>query len=59
VGEPVFVMNRRNDNELYSFHPGGCQVVFADGHADFLSESIDLQTIAALMTRAGREVVAR
>jgi prepilin-type N-terminal cleavage/methylation domain-containing protein/prepilin-type processing-associated H-X9-DG protein len=40
-----------------SQHVGGCQFVFADGHVQFLSESIDRQTYSALGTIAGGEVV--
>jgi prepilin-type processing-associated H-X9-DG protein len=51
-------MNRRNDNEPFSFHPGGGNVAFADGHVQFVRESIPLATFAALSTRAAGEVVA-
>lgn len=51
-----YVMNRRNDNEPYSFHPGGVQALFADGHVAFVNEEIDLPVFAALVTRAGKEV---
>ena len=54
----TFGMNRRNDNDPYSFHPGGANVCFADGHVQFLRESLDLLTLAALGTRAAGEVVA-
>ncbi len=50
-------MNRRNDNEPYSFHPGGANFLFADGHVQFISESINLRTMAALCTRGASEVV--
>ena len=40
-----------------SRHPGGVQVLFADGHASFISETIDRDTWSALGTRAGREVL--
>jgi prepilin-type N-terminal cleavage/methylation domain-containing protein/prepilin-type processing-associated H-X9-DG protein len=40
-----------------SMHPGGVSFLFADGAVHFLSESIDFQTINALGTRAGREIV--
>lgn len=53
------VMNRRNDNEPYSFHPGGGNFLFADGHIQFLSVSIDYRTALGLFTRAGGEVLAR
>src|SRR5262245_42336597 len=29
-------INRRNDNEPYSFHPGGAHALFGDGHVRFL-----------------------
>lgn len=51
----VFAMNRRNDNEPYSFHTTGCNMVFADGHVEFLSEDIELVTLAALVTKNGAE----
>jgi prepilin-type N-terminal cleavage/methylation domain-containing protein/prepilin-type processing-associated H-X9-DG protein len=50
------VMNKRNDNEPYSFHAGGGNVLFADGHVQFLRESLDVRTFAALCTRAAGEV---
>ena len=40
-----------------SFHPGGCHFVFADGSVHFISDSIDIQTLAALTTRADGEVL--
>jgi len=49
-------MNRRNDNEPYSFHRGGGNFVFADGHCQFIAEEISIATFAALVTRYGREV---
>jgi len=38
-----------------SFHPGGAQVVFADGHVQFLSSSIDAATLRGLLTKSGGE----
>ncbi|MBL8830110.1 MAG: DUF1559 domain-containing protein [Planctomycetaceae bacterium] len=40
-----------------SFHPRGVNVMFADGHAEFLSTEIDPQVLAALLTATGGEVV--
>ncbi len=51
------VMNKKNDNEPYSFHTGGMNGLFADGHVQFLRESIPLQTFAALCTMNAGEVV--
>lgn len=57
AGGCVNVMNRKNDNEPFSFHSGGANVVFADGHVAFVRDSISLPTFAALATRAAGEVV--
>ena len=51
------VMNARNDNEPYSFHSGGANFLFADGHVQFLSDSVPLRVLAALCTRNAGEVV--
>jgi len=51
-------INKRNDNEPYSFHSGGINVVFADGHVQFIREAVPLLIFAALCTRAGGEVIA-
>jgi prepilin-type N-terminal cleavage/methylation domain-containing protein/prepilin-type processing-associated H-X9-DG protein len=51
-------MNRKNDNEPYSFHSGGINAVFADGSVRFIRDSIPLLTFAALCTRAAGEVPA-
>jgi len=50
-------INQSFDNELHSDHPGGAQVVFADGHVEMLSEQIDQQLLVGLLTRAGGEPV--
>jgi prepilin-type processing-associated H-X9-DG protein/prepilin-type N-terminal cleavage/methylation domain-containing protein len=50
-------INCTNSNEVYSFHPGGANVLFADGSVRFLKASIDIRILARLVTRAGGEVV--
>jgi prepilin-type N-terminal cleavage/methylation domain-containing protein/prepilin-type processing-associated H-X9-DG protein len=50
-------MNCTNDREVYSFHAGGANAVFADGSVHFLSANIDIRIFARLATRAGGEVV--
>jgi prepilin-type N-terminal cleavage/methylation domain-containing protein/prepilin-type processing-associated H-X9-DG protein len=50
-------LNCSNDHEVYSFHPGGANAVFADGSVRFLKADINIRTLAALVTRAGGEVV--
>jgi len=50
-------LNCTNNNEAFSFHPGGLEVLFVDGGVRFLSEQIKIQTYASMVTRAGYEVV--
>jgi len=50
-------INCTNNNEAFSFHPGGVDAIFADGGVRFLSENVNIRTYAALITRAGGEVV--
>jgi prepilin-type N-terminal cleavage/methylation domain-containing protein/prepilin-type processing-associated H-X9-DG protein len=50
-------INCTNDREVYSFHPGGANAVFADGSLHFLKAGIDIRVFARLVTRAGGEVV--
>jgi prepilin-type N-terminal cleavage/methylation domain-containing protein/prepilin-type processing-associated H-X9-DG protein len=57
AGGCTATMNRKNDNEPYSFHSGGGNFLFADGSVRFIRESIDIRTFAALLTRAAGEVV--
>lgn len=51
------VINCTNNNEAYSFHPGGINAVYADGHVRFLSESIDLSIYLGAVSRSGGEVI--
>jgi prepilin-type processing-associated H-X9-DG protein len=48
-------INCTNDREVYSFHPGGANALFADGSVHFLQENISIQVLANLVTRAGGE----
>ena len=50
-------INCTNDREVYSFHPGGANAVFADGSGHFLKATMDIRIFARLVTRAGGEVV--
>ncbi|MFQ3594185.1 MAG: H-X9-DG-CTERM domain-containing protein, partial [Gemmataceae bacterium] len=50
-------INLRNDGEIYSFHSGGANFLFADGSVRFLSESTPNHVIGALLTPASGEVV--
>jgi len=48
---PVF------ENDIRSLHPGGANGLYADGSAQFLNETMDLNTLAAICTRNGGEVI--
>jgi len=50
-------LNCTNDHEVYSFHTGGANAVFADGSVHFLKAGMSIRILAALVTRAGGEVV--
>jgi prepilin-type N-terminal cleavage/methylation domain-containing protein/prepilin-type processing-associated H-X9-DG protein len=43
--------------ELTSQHPGGVNALFADGSVRFLKQTMSVQPLAALCTRAGNEVL--
>lgn len=49
-------MNKKNDNEPYSFHSGGANFLFTDGHVQFVRESVPLAVFAALCTMSAGEV---
>ena len=40
-----------------SRHPGGSHLLFADGHVEFITETIDQITLEALTTRNGAETI--
>ena len=42
---------------LGHIRPGGFEAIFADGHVSLISNTIDPQTLKALFTRAGGEVI--
>lgn len=44
-------------NQFYSFHPGGVNFLFCDGHVAFLKTSMNYQVFRSLATRAGGELV--
>jgi prepilin-type N-terminal cleavage/methylation domain-containing protein/prepilin-type processing-associated H-X9-DG protein len=50
-------VNCTNHRDVYSFHPGGANVLMADGSVRFLKAGIDIRVFARLVTRAGAEVV--
>ncbi|WP_422923377.1 DUF1559 domain-containing protein [Singulisphaera sp. PoT] len=50
-------VNCSNDNEIYSFHSTGSNVLMADGSARFLKDRTPIGIVAAMVTRQGGEVV--
>ena len=48
--------NAGPNDEIYSFHTGGANVVFCDGHVQFVRDSILPSQAAQLVSRAGGEV---
>jgi prepilin-type N-terminal cleavage/methylation domain-containing protein/prepilin-type processing-associated H-X9-DG protein len=50
-------LNCSNGNEIYSFHPGGANVIFADGSIRMLKTGMDIRIVARLVTRAAGEPV--
>jgi prepilin-type N-terminal cleavage/methylation domain-containing protein/prepilin-type processing-associated H-X9-DG protein len=40
------------NNEWFSFHPGGANAVFADGHVQFVSDSVSLRTVFLMGARS-------
>lgn len=53
-GDPI---NSGTNEATGSYHPGGCNFLFADGSTHFVSENINMDIYQALSTRAGGEVV--
>jgi prepilin-type N-terminal cleavage/methylation domain-containing protein/prepilin-type processing-associated H-X9-DG protein len=49
--------NQNAHNQIYAFHAGGSNVLRADGGVQFLTKSVTPAVLAALVTRAGGEVV--
>jgi prepilin-type processing-associated H-X9-DG protein len=48
-------VNCTNADEMYAFHTGGANICFGDGGVRYLSTSVNIRVVAALITRAGGE----
>lgn len=59
-GENIFdaglPINALQNNEIWSDHLGGAQVLLCDGSVRYLEEQLDLAILAAMCTRAGEDV---
>ncbi|MAT69067.1 MAG: hypothetical protein CMJ58_06030 [Planctomycetaceae bacterium] len=51
------MMNCHNNNEIYSFHTGGCNYVMGDASVHFIQESIDPEIFTSLFTRNADDLV--
>jgi prepilin-type processing-associated H-X9-DG protein len=51
-----FFFNVYTDSEMFSFHAGMCNVLFADGSVQSINESIDAGTLGALLTRNAGDI---
>jgi prepilin-type processing-associated H-X9-DG protein len=57
-GKGPCAMNCNNlQGDIYSFHPGGANVGFADGSVHYARDSVSIVVLAALVTKAGGEVI--
>jgi prepilin-type N-terminal cleavage/methylation domain-containing protein/prepilin-type processing-associated H-X9-DG protein len=54
-GGPCMI-NCTSNNELFSFHPGGTNVLFADGSVHFLTQTDTPPIVISMITRAGGEI---
>ena len=45
------------NDEPFSFHTGGCQAVYGDGHVQFVRDSISPQVLRAICTASGGETL--
>jgi prepilin-type N-terminal cleavage/methylation domain-containing protein/prepilin-type processing-associated H-X9-DG protein len=50
-------VNCTNSQNVYAFHTGGANVLFADGSVYFLKATVNINVLVALMTRSGGEIV--
>ncbi len=48
--------NCTNNNEVYSFHQGGANHVFADGSVHFISASMDIRLFVKFVTRQAGDI---
>jgi prepilin-type N-terminal cleavage/methylation domain-containing protein/prepilin-type processing-associated H-X9-DG protein len=51
------VFNCNNNNEIYSFHSGGCNFLYGDGSVRFHVNTIDAETFVSLFTRAAGDAI--
>lgn len=52
----ICAVNCTNNRAVYAFHPAGAHACFGDGSVRFLGETLPIQVLSALVTRANDEV---
>jgi len=57
VGNPVAGNNAGANDELFSQHPGGVNMLFGDGSVRFMKESLNVTVLRKIITLKGGEVV--
>jgi len=50
-------INCTNNNEVYSFHRGGANILFVDGAVRLINQDININTYASMITIEGNEVI--
>ncbi len=50
-------MNCGPNDELFSFHTGGCHALFCDGHVQFLTDSMDFRVLRGIVSAGQNEVI--
>jgi prepilin-type N-terminal cleavage/methylation domain-containing protein/prepilin-type processing-associated H-X9-DG protein len=56
-GDNSRVFNCNNNNEIFSFHKGGCNFLYGDASVHFHSNDIDVDAFVSLFTRAAGDIV--
>ena len=54
---PCVVNCNNQSGDIYSFHVGGANISYADGHVGFIAANIDLNILVKLVTKGGGEIV--
>jgi prepilin-type N-terminal cleavage/methylation domain-containing protein/prepilin-type processing-associated H-X9-DG protein len=50
-------INCTNNNEVFSFHRGGANILFVDGAVRLINQEININTYASMITIEGKEVI--
>ena len=51
------MINCSNNNEIYSFHSGGCNFIYGDAHVQFHRADMSPEIFVSLFSRDRRDVV--